>query len=152
MVPQDWQPVKLLTTLLSGLSPEWILRCAFRDLACAKRLPHWSHMCNFSPVWILTSHEVRFFCETLPFFFCMNHTALITRVWFLSCVDPHMIFAVFCMIQMLSALGTRVCLASSVDFDVLQKLNEQGVAFIFWAIVTGMTRRETFGSKCKLFI
>ncbi len=63
-----------------------------------------------------------------------------------------MIFAVFCMIQMLSALGTRVCLASSVDFDVLQKLNEQGVAFIFWAIVTGMTRRETFGSKCKLFI
>ncbi len=46
-----------------------------------------------------------------------------------------MIFAVFCMIQMLSALGTRVCLASSVDFDVLQKLNEQGVAFIFWAIM-----------------
>lgn len=82
VVPQDWQPVKLLTALLSSLSPEWVLRCAFRDLACAKRFPHWSHMCNFSPVWILTSHEVRFFCETLPrvncFFFFF---AWITLHW-----------------------------------------------------------------------
>ncbi len=56
-----------------------------------------------------------------------SHTALITRVWFLSCVDPHMIFAVFCMIQMLSALGTRVCLASSVDLMCFRSLTSRAL-------------------------